>query len=147
MNTTFEQRIRPATTGDLTSLAELSIQLGYPTTTEETGRRLLQLQQRDDHAIFVAEVSGRVVGWIHVHMSLSLVVDQRAEIGGLVVDERMRGKAIGGTLVKAAEQWSLANGCPLLRVRSNAVRSDAHGFYEKLGYAGTKSQRVFERRI
>jgi hypothetical protein len=34
-----------------------------------------------------------------------------------------------------------------VRVRSNIVRTDARRFYERLGYAVTKTQNVFDRKF
>jgi GNAT superfamily N-acetyltransferase len=48
-----------------------------------------------------------------------------------------RGRAIGPRLVNAAEEALVASGCRLVEVTSNLARTDAHRFYERLGYERT----------
>jgi GNAT superfamily N-acetyltransferase len=48
--------------------------------------------------------------------------------------------------MNAAEQWARGQGYERMRLRSNVVRSEAHGFYEALGYKCSKTSRVFEKR-
>jgi len=70
-----------------------------------------------------------------------------AELGGLVVDEARRGSGNGRALLAKAEGWAAENGCAMLRVRSNVQRAAAHQFYERMGYAVTKSQFVLEKQL
>jgi GNAT superfamily N-acetyltransferase len=53
-----------------------------------------------------------------------------AEIGGLVVERRRRKKGIGKLLMTGAEEWAREQGCSVVRLRSSAVRTEAHRFYE-----------------
>jgi len=46
------------------------------------------------------------------------------------------------TLVHARDR-----GCLRLRVRSNAIREDAHRFDDALGYARVKRQQVFDEEL
>ena len=73
------------------------------------------------------------------------VRDSQAEIGGLVVDEGLRGRGVGRMLMRQAEVWALAQGCRAIRLRSNIVREGAHSFYERLGYSRLKTQTVFRK--
>ena len=65
------------------------------------------------------------------------------ELADLVVHENARGARVGEALVAEAERWAAGRGCVVMRVRSNVVRERAHRFYERLGYAVFKTQRVF----
>jgi hypothetical protein len=58
--------VRLARKDDVERAAELATQLGYRSTPEEMRRRLAQVGWVEDHAIYVAELYGRVVGWIHL---------------------------------------------------------------------------------
>lgn len=137
--------IRAARLGDSARIAVLTEQLGYPATEAEIRTRLTTLDARGDHAFYVAEIDGEVAGWIGVRTDLSLEGGGYAEIVGLVVDERRRGKGLGEDLVHAAEAWARGRGATKLRVRSNVIRDRAHRFYERLGYAVTKRQVVFDK--
>ena len=55
----------------------------------------------------------------------------------LVVDERARGRGVGRALIDAAEGILIERGCVLIEVTSNKRRTDAHAFYERLGYTAT----------
>jgi len=137
--------IRPATPGDAPAVADLATQLGYPTTPEQAEARLRDLATRPENAVLAAEADGAVVGWIHVAGSHGIEADPFAVILALVVDAAHRGGGIGAELVAAADEWAVRHGFRTLRVRSNVVRERTHAFYERLGFARTKSQVVFAR--
>jgi GNAT superfamily N-acetyltransferase len=139
--------IRPATPADVPRIADLTTQLGYPTIPEEAEARLRDLASRPENAVLVAEEDGEVVGWIDVAGLHSLEMDPCAIIQGLVVDQSRRGGGIGAALVEAASEWAAGHGFRTLRVRSNSVRERTHAFYERLGFARTKSQVVFARPV
>jgi GNAT superfamily N-acetyltransferase len=137
--------IRPARLEDATAVADLATQLGYPTTPEEAAARLRDLETRPESAVLAAEADGAVIGWIHVVGAHRVDSEPYAEIAALVVDAAHRGGGIGAALVEAAEGWGARHGFRTLKVRSNVVRERTHVFYERLGFARTKSQVVFAR--
>jgi len=96
-----------------------------------------------DNVVFVACISKKVVGWIHVCINFRIESDSYAEIGGLVVDENYRGKGIGKLLVEEAERWAQEKKFTKLRVRSNVIRKNTHRFYLHFGYKEEKEQKVF----
>jgi GNAT superfamily N-acetyltransferase len=55
----------------------------------------------------------------------------------MVVDEALRGGGIGARLVRAAEEALAAQGCHMVEVTSHVRRTEAHRFYERLGYEKT----------
>ena len=139
--------IRAAVKEDAERLALLSGQLGYPAAAPEIRGRLQRIQAREDGQVFVAEVDGAVVGWVHVCEVHFLESPAHAEIAGLVVDERCRGRGVGKELMAAAERWAASLGYTTVRLRSNVIREAAHRFYRNLGYSETKRQAVFSRSI
>jgi GNAT superfamily N-acetyltransferase len=52
----------------------------------------------------------------------------------LVVDERYRGRAVGQSLVTAAEERARAAGCVKMEVTSSRYRTRTHEFYRRMGY-------------
>jgi len=139
-------RIRAASLNDAGQLAELSGQLGYPSQAEEMKQRLERVQPDKEHALFVAEQQGgRVVGWVHVFLYHSIENATRAEVGGLVVDERSRSQGVGHQLLARAEQWAREKGCRVIGLRSNVIRDRAHAFYEREGYKVIKTQKAFRK--
>lgn len=138
-------RVRPMTPADVAVVADLTTQLGYPTSVQETASRLAALD--DPHAALVAEEDGRAVGWIHVALATSLVSGFTADIGGLVVDDASRSSGIGAELLAAAETWAREHGASRMVVRSRIARERAHRFYEREGYALIKTSHVFEKSL
>ncbi|AFZ30437.1 GCN5-related N-acetyltransferase [Gloeocapsa sp. PCC 7428] len=139
--------IRQAIAQDADEIANLSHQLGYPTTTSAVRQRLAQMHSAN-HAVYVAEISGiGVVGWIHAHLCLLLQTNLHAEIGGLVVDERYRGSGIGRQLLLQIEQWASQQGCESVYLRSNIIRKQAHIFYKKMGYSYIKTSLAFNKHL
>jgi GNAT superfamily N-acetyltransferase len=134
--------MRTAKAADAERLADLATQLGYPSTAAQIERRLPALASAA-HCLRVADRDGLVVGWIHATHVQLLDSDDYVEIKALVVDEGARGARVGEALVAEAERWASGRGCKGMRVRSNVVRERAHRFYERLGYAVFKTQRVF----
>lgn len=140
--------VREVCAADSARIAELSGQLGYPATPEEVSRRLEQLLQKPDHAVFVASMpEAETAGWVHVHLSYQITGDRRAEIAGLVVDAAHRGSGAGRRLVERAEEWAREQGCGSVYVRSNIVRAGAHAFYQRLGYSVLKTSYSFRKEL
>jgi ribosomal protein S18 acetylase RimI-like enzyme len=140
--------VRAATQGDAEALAHLSGELGYAVTATQVRERLAYVERKHDHATFVAVAPDKgVVGWIQLSESRPLEVEPRAEITGLVVDSGYRSAGVGRLLVERGEVWSRERGLQTIGVRSNVVRERAHSFYERLGYAVVKSQKVFRKSL
>jgi GNAT superfamily N-acetyltransferase len=136
------------TEADAPVVADLTTQLGYPTSPTETTERISVLLARpDDHAALVAEEDGRAIAWVHVAIYTSLESGRVATIGGLVVGEGHRSGGIGAQLLAAAEEWARENGAAKMVVRSRVTRERAHRFYEREGYAILKTSHVFEKRL
>ena len=139
--------IRRANVGDCAAIAELTRELGYEVTPEESAARLEVLGVRDDAIVLVALVGDRPAGWIHGAHVLSMETPEFAEIRGLVVSEAVRGAGVGAKLVAAVEQWSRERGLRRIRVRSNIRREATRKFYERLGFAVVKTQNVFDKSL
>jgi GNAT superfamily N-acetyltransferase len=140
--------IRSAEDRDITTLARLAGELGYPSTPEQVRERFADIKAATHQATFVAVTDGvAVIGWIQLSEARSLESEPRAEITGLVVDSNFRGGGAGRLLVERGEEWAHQRGLTVIGVRSNIIRERTHAFYERLGYAVTKTQKVFRKRI
>ena len=79
---------------DAQRIAALCEQLGYPASQEKVRRRLGRIDQDEDNAARIAELSsGHVIGWVHV--SRRRLIETDAEVGRLVVDEDRRHDGLG----------------------------------------------------
>lgn len=129
--------VREATAADAAALERLIGQLGYEAQAADIVSRLRSVAEAG-HATFVAELDGAVVGCLTT--SLMPVIHRPAPVGRIsmmVVEEGLRGQGIGAALVAAAEARLAAQGCYMMEVTSHMRRTEAHGFYEKLGYERT----------
>jgi GNAT superfamily N-acetyltransferase len=140
--------IRRARLADAQPIAVLCGQLGYPATIQQVVARLKSVSKAKHGACFVAETQELgVIGWGHVGVIPLLEVELRAELLGLVVDERVRRCGAGGKLLETMERWAHQQGCQGMSVRSNVIREQAHGFYLKHGFEHYKTQKAFRKTL
>lgn len=141
-------KIRRARQTDAARIAELSGQLGYPTTARAmAGRMKLALREKNGACLVAETKEEGVVGWVHVSVTPLLEVERRAEVNGLVVDEKVRSRGAGWSLLLAAEEWARKKRCKGMSVRSNVLRERAHGFYLRHGYEHYKTQKAFRKEL
>jgi N-acetylglutamate synthase-like GNAT family acetyltransferase len=136
-------QLRIANKYDAPAITELTHQLGYPVTVEQTLKNLECLLNDESGKIIVAVEDEEVIGWIHVYRAVRLESNPFCELGGLVIADKKRNRGIGKLLVDAAREWCIAQKTPWLKVRSNTKRDDAHRFYLNAGFAEIKVQKVF----
>jgi len=97
--------------------------------------------------IIVAEDKGEILGYGQITerrmlgFMPSLCVDQ------LLVDESKRSGGIGKALMARIEEIARAGGFGLVALHSQAHRSRAHVFYERLGYELKKISKYYEKRL
>jgi ribosomal protein S18 acetylase RimI-like enzyme len=92
----------------------------------------------EGRAMFLAEHDGTAVGFISVQVMQPispllqpLIVGR---IGSVAVLERLRGRGVGGTLMKLAEEWARQNGANDMRLTVWAFNAQAVDLYQELGY-------------
>ena len=132
-----ESLIRRARPSDAPALSQLIAQLGYEAEESDVSERLAAMEA-EGRAVLVAELDGRVIGCLTT--SVMRVLHRPAPVGRIsmmVVDEAHRGRGIGSQLVRAAEAALAEQGCYMVEVTSHVRRTQAHPFYETLGYAKT----------
>ena len=130
---------RLATAADIPVITTLLTQLGYPASESEMAERLAaMIRIGPPDRVMVCEVDGAVAGVMTLHLTPEL---HRAKpigrVTALVVDERVRNQRVGAAMMAEAERILRNDGAGLLEVTSNMRRTDAHRFYEKLGYQKT----------
>lgn len=139
--------IRRATESDLPRLVEMYQQLSLDDPREDIGPPLPPVYAETFRTIdadpkqylLVAELDGRVVGSLVLIIvpNLSHKGTPWAEIENMVVDETVRGQRIGETLVQHAVDIARDAGCYKLTLTSNMRRTEAHRFYERMGFLTT----------
>jgi GNAT superfamily N-acetyltransferase len=140
--------VRPISSQDAEPVAELSGQLGYNASAATMRNRIEKLLcNGSSQTAFVACLGAEVVAWIEIAIVQHLQSESHTVVGGLVVRDGMRSRGIGSRLLSEAEEWSRKQGIPVVRVRSQVARQDAHRFYLREGYRQVKTSAVFEKTV
>ncbi|MEE1837376.1 GNAT family N-acetyltransferase [Streptomyces sp. SP17KL33] len=134
--------IRPATEDDVPEIVAMLADdpLGAQRESPDDLAPYLAALERlsgDPHQhVVVAVRQGRVVGTLQLTIvpGLSRRGSTRAIIEGVRVHADERGSGLGSRLIEWAIESSRAQGCQLVQLTSDATRTDAHRFYERLGF-------------
>jgi GNAT superfamily N-acetyltransferase len=105
----------------------------HPAYTEAFAR----IAASEANRLFVAEQEGRVVGTYQL-TALPGIAERgrtRGKIESVHVDPSLRGSGVGAAMMRHAIAEARALGIGLLELSSNKSRTDAHRFYERLGFA------------
>lgn len=127
--------IRSAQPGDAASITQLLASLGYQLAAADVTSRL-GVYAHPDSRVFVAEISGDLVGFLSFHsIPLFHARGCLGRITAMSVDPRFHRQGVGKALITAAEAFARTCDCRRLEVTSGDHRAgDAHVFYEAMGY-------------
>lgn len=97
------------------------------------------IERDPNNDILVAGTGGEVVGMLQLTIvpSLSFQGQPRAGIESVRVASHLRGQGIGTQLMRFAIQQARARGCHVVQLTTHNSRTDAHRFYERLGFKAT----------
>jgi GNAT superfamily N-acetyltransferase len=86
--------------------------------------------------LVVAEREGRVVGTLQLTLvhGLSRRGATRSIIEAVRIHAEERGSGLGSRLIEWAVEESRRQNCQLVQLTSDTSRTDAHRFYERLGF-------------
>ena len=139
--------VRPVTCDDAADVCRICCDdLGYQCDKYLVKERIDQLNTERE-AVFVAELEGTVVGYIHVEKYCTLYFETMANILGLAVSGKCRKKGVGRALINEAEKWANENEISLMRLNSGVSRSGAREFYKHMGYGSEREQLRFVKRL
>jgi GNAT superfamily N-acetyltransferase len=114
---------------------------------EEYQRAFHVIDASNNEQLFVAELDGAVVGTFQILFNRTLT--GRGSLSMIIeaVQTRpdMRGRGIGAHMIAYAVEEAKRRDCRLVQLTSNNVRTDAHRFYERLGFA--KSHTGFKMKL
>lgn len=129
--------IRYAIDTDIPQMIPLLDQLGYPADTQLLSERLRLYAAPEHYAVLVAELEGKVVGFVALAFTeLFVSSGKRCRIESHVVDSAYRRKGIGRALVEHAERLAIERGCLGVELTASArrEREGVNDFYRALGY-------------
>lgn len=137
--------IRPASRGDVRAVVEMLADDPLGAGREELGDLTPYVQAfervaRDPNQhLVVAERDDEVVGTLQLTVipGLSRRGATRSIIEAVRVARGVRGTGLGTELIAWAIDESGRLGCSLVQLTSDASRTDAHRFYERLGFTAS----------
>jgi N-acetylglutamate synthase-like GNAT family acetyltransferase len=141
-------KIREATESDLSAVVRLLAQLAPDVADREDlsaplpfeyHPTLRRIQETPGLHIFVLEERKKVLGTVALIIvpNLSHRATPFAIIENMVVDEKVRSKGYGELLIKHAIEAAREAGCYKVSLTSGKRRTDAHRFYDRLGFKRT----------
>lgn len=120
--------------------------LGYNCSADLVKERLKSLDSNRER-VFVADIDGKVVGFVHAEKYNTLYFENMVNIQGLAVAKGYRRNGFGKALMNTVEAW--ANECDIrmIRLNSGIARKEAHEFYRSVGYDNEKEQIRFLKKL
>ena len=92
-----------------------------------------------NHELVIAELNGEVIGTLHLMFlpSLSFQGGLRAQVESVRVDKPYQSKGIGSEMMRWTIERARERGAHVVQLTTHNSRTDAHRFYERLGFKGT----------
>ncbi len=112
---------RQVLSADAIYVAQLSKQLGYNISVDESLFNIRAMRENENNEVFVAVVENEVVGWISIFYIVQLQSCPLCEIRGLVIDKKFRKQGIGKMLIENAKAWRRNKGAAILRLYNVVV--------------------------
>ncbi|MFJ4842968.1 GNAT family N-acetyltransferase [Streptomyces sp. NPDC088746] len=137
--------IRPASPADIPAIVAmladdpLGAQRESPDDLTPYHAAFRRLDGDPNQHLTVAVRQGRVVGTLQLTIvpGLSRRGATRSVIEGVRVHADERGSGLGTQLIQWAVDESRRQDCQLVQLTSDATRTDAHRFYERLGFTAS----------
>ena len=139
--------IREAKVEDAAVICSISSKdLGYECKEFFVKERLEKLDEKRE-AVFVAELEGKVAGYVHAEVYSLLYYESMVNILGLAVSSACRRKGVGRALMNRVEAWAREKGIREMRLNSGGTRKEAHEFYRAIGFDDEKVQMRFIKEL
>lgn len=139
--------IRKVKINDASAISKICTDdLGYKCSGEFVSDRLKNIDVKRE-AVYVAEIDGIIVGYIHAEIYNTLYYESMINILGIAVSSDYRRQGIGRALLSRAEDWGKEQGINIVRLNSGGSRKEAHDFYRAMGYDDEKMQVRFLKKI
>jgi len=145
--------IRPLKPSDIADIMQLHRELGWNPAFKADGstlkQRLEALITGENALLLVAELKGKVVGYIHGEIVTYLLFAGREMlVSELFVRENVRGRGVGKALLSTIESEAVNQKCFRISVLNSREReSYKRGFYPSLGYEERTHTANFTKRL
>lgn len=126
---------------DLSSLASVL----HSDRREMTVKSLQEVVADKNIQLMVAVEEDRIIG-MGANYIIHKIASKKCYLEDLIVDESYRGKGVGSKLLQALIDSARAEGVRTLEFMTATHRTDAHRFYEKIGFV-KKDQYVYKMKF
>jgi len=142
--------VRTATEEDLPHILDLYSELhpNAPSINKDSATAVWDQALQSGVTYFLAEIKGSIVATCYISI-IPNITKQCSPIGfieNIITSAPYRRLGIAKRLLEAVVEYAKAQGCYKVTLQSNVKRTDAHEFYESVGFDGN-SKRAFEIRI
>lgn len=110
---------------------------------DKVQKRIELIMKNRKDIVFVSELRGEVIGYIHGSPYELLFSDSLINVLGFIVKEKYRNKGVGSMLIDSLECWAKSNKFSGIKLLTHPSRIGAHRFYERHGYIYTKDQKNY----
>ena len=129
--------VEPITLNELPDVARLYEELaGKPTDLGKMKHNFVWMQSNPDYVVLGAKLNDFMVGTLLAIICHDILGECRPfmVVENVVVSSRERRQGVGKSLMKKIEQIAIERDCLYIMFVSSSARTDAHQFYESIGY-------------
>ena len=146
----IDDHVRPMREEDAWAVWDITTRaLGY-SCSEDIVRGQIAKLASDPHylnLVWTDETTGEVLAFLQATEYETLHNHGGWDIINLAVLPERQQQGIGKALLAAFESIAKARGGRFVRLNSRLERTDAHAFYEHVGYDSSKTQRYFSKQL
>ncbi len=103
--------------------------------------------KRPENRILLATEGDSVLAYVQTRDCFDIGFEPYVEIVQLLVKKTERSKGVGARLLREIENTARGRGLSVVKLHSNIMRSRAHVFYERDGYAFYKCSKFYEKKL
>ncbi|GHU38183.1 acetyltransferase [Spirochaetia bacterium] len=115
---------------------------------EITAKNIWKEIEKYNIKYYVAKENGKIIGSCYICIIPNLTRGGKSIgfIENVITDKEYRRKGIGKNIIKKAIEYAKEQNCYKVLLQSGNKRTEAHKFYESIGFDG-KSKKAFEIRF
>jgi GNAT superfamily N-acetyltransferase len=131
--------VRKALPEDAERISDLYHQLVQSSAINVQASQIESISQDTGSALFVCELDRIVRGTALVSLCEDVMFGTQpfAVVENVVVLESFRAQGLGKALLETIESFCLSNNCSKIMLLSASHRSEAHKFFERVGFSGS----------
>ncbi|MCM1988226.1 aminoglycoside 6'-N-acetyltransferase [Oceanirhabdus seepicola] len=134
----MKNKIVEAHIENLKDLVSMALDLWPEDTVDELKEEFTELLESEDDEVFLYQVKGENIGFIHVAIRRDYVEGSDSSpvgyVEGIYVKPNYRKKGIARELVKKGEQWALSKGCCQMGSDIEYDNTISYDFHKKIGF-------------